>query len=58
MSTRAARRSQRRVRPYRRNQMLAIGLAAVALFVFVTAVGIAVTLHETQEHHVSTASAP
>jgi hypothetical protein len=30
----------------------------VALFVFVTAVGIAVTLHETQEHHVSTASAP
>jgi hypothetical protein len=36
--------------------MLAIGLAAVALFVFVTAVGIAVTLHETEKHHVATAS--
>jgi nitroreductase len=56
MSTRAARRSQRRARPFRRNQMLAIGLAAVALFVFVTAVGIAVTLHETEKHHVATAS--
>jgi hypothetical protein len=56
MSTQAARRRQRRARPYRRNQMLAIGLAAVALFVFVMAVGIAVTLHETQEHHVAAAS--
>ncbi|MGH7033967.1 MAG: hypothetical protein ACREFL_09585 [Stellaceae bacterium] len=57
MSTQAARRSQRRVRPFRRNQMLGIGLAAVALFVFVTAVGIAVVLHETEEQHVAAASA-
>ena len=56
MSTRAARRSQRRARPFRRNQMLATGLAAVALLVFVTAVGVAVALHESQEHHVAAAS--
>jgi hypothetical protein len=36
--------------------MLATGLAAVALFVFMTAVGVAVALHESQEHHVAAAS--
>jgi len=52
MSTREARQSHRRVRPRRRNQWLGIGLAAVSMLVFVTAVGVAVALHESEAHHV------
>ena len=58
MSTPAARERHRRRQPPRRNQMLAIGLAAVALLVFLTAVGVAVALHEDEAQHVASAHAP
>lgn len=52
MSTPVARHGQRRGRPQRRNQLLALGLVAVAVLIFATAIGVAVVLHESEEQHV------
>jgi len=53
MSTTGPRQVHKRARPRRRNQLLGIGLAVVAVLVFGTAIGITVALHEAEAQHVA-----